>query len=72
MKKNIFYAIIAAIFLAGCGEGGNGGKSMGVGSDSAGLDVSVPAGQAKENGMKSHNIVGNNGSDSMTLNSVSE
>jgi len=44
MKLNLFYAIIAALFLVGCGEGGSGDAAKGIGSDGGGVSASVPAG----------------------------
>ena len=41
MKKHLFYGMIAAFFLIGCGEG-SGGSSKVIGSDNGGNAVEIP------------------------------
>jgi len=62
MKKNLFYAIIAALFLVGCGEGGSSNAANGVGSDGGGVATIVPSSNSVENA-GDDDAAGSSGSD---------
>jgi len=63
MKMNLFYAILAALFLVGCGEGGSSDTAKGIGSDSGGVATTVPSGNSVKE-LDGGKVAGNSGSDS--------